>query len=652
MPQGTLQQGNIIATPNAGVTPAQTTAALNSGWSPTVVTDANIRESTIPNTIGKANAYTNPNTANLTPNLPGQASAGNNTATTGTGGGADTSNMSYEDLYKNILGTSNAQPIDPVVQQELDLIKNANSGQDAVTQASIAAVQNQYNSRYADTVGQQKASTAGIEQSLNLGGSSRYAPVSSSGILSSKERYDLQTLNDLTATENTQIAGLRQAQADKNYKAMSDQLAILDKTRQDKINLAKDIATNMASTNKDTRDKLMTAQADASKLATQNGAPQSVIEAVKNAKNSADAYAAISGYGGGANIDIQKITNMDGSQSIVRVDKNTGKILGTTNVGGGAPIGSGSTLSPTDYKDFITGLTPEGANNFGKLSTIDQSNVKQLINGDTLLSDIAKSRGAAGSAMAQQLLQKAQSVDPTFSENTNKQRYKFMTEWNDPNTKSGLVRNSINTALGHLADVKKITIDEVKPFDWQFINKVSNWWDAKSGSQGITDLQFGLNQLATEIATVYKGAAPSVEEINAEKSVLGTQMSSGQLNGVLNLASKLLSSKITASRYQYKTTMGKELSSSIIDPEKRQALVDAGIDPKSITKENVPGQAKTGVAAQIDTALNAVNPTTHAKYSPEEVLTHLQTLPEYKDSIQKALGIGWKAQDILDYLSK
>ncbi len=655
MPPTTQSGSQVIAPSGVNITSAlggQTSSQFNTkyglGTSPTVVSDANIRESTIPNNISSANGYTNPQGASSNSN------GGNNTNTVGnssSGNGTDYSNMSYGDIYKSVLGDQNGQPVDPVIQSELDLIKGQSQNSDAVTASQIAAIQGQYQSRYADTVAQQKGTTAGIEQSLNLGGSSRYAPVSSSGILSSKEKYDLQTLNDLQASENTQIASLKQAQVQNDYKAMSDQLALLDKTRSDKIALATKISDNMAATNKDTRDRLQSAITDASKTALQNGAPKSVIDAINSAKTTSDAYSAASGYGGGNNIDIEKITNTDGSQSIVRVDKNTGKVVGTTNLGGGTPVGSGSSLSPNDYKDFITGLTPEGISNFNKLTPGDQSNVKQLINGDALLSDLFTSKGAAGATLRQQALQKAQSVDPSFSENTNKERYKFMTQWNDPNAKIGMTRNSINTALGHLADVKELT-SALSPSDFQIVNNTKNWWNAETGNPDITNLQFGLGQLATEIATVYKGSAPSTEEINSEKAVLGTQLSASQFKGVLDTAAKFLSSKITSSRYQYQTTMGKPLTSSIIDPDKRQALIDAGIDPNVIAKENIPGQPKTGVAGQIDTALGSTNPTTGQKYTPEDIIGHLQTDPAYGDKVKAAINAGWKAQDILNYLSQ
>jgi hypothetical protein len=250
---------------------------------------------------------------------------------------------------------------------------------------------------------------------------------------------------------------------------------------------------------------------------------------------------------------------------------------------------SGGTNPEEAYPDFWEGLTPKEQGAFSALSSDDQSNIKQLLNGDVLLADLMASRGMEGSKARQKILQQAQSVDPDFSENTNKIRYEFRKKWDSTESSVGKNKLSINTALGHLADVKKMT-QNLTPDDIQELNKLSNWWSAESGNTEIVNLQFGLEQLATEIAAVWKGtgAAPSESEIENQKRLLGLQFSEQQFEGILNTASEFLSSKITAARYSYKSTMGKEYAQTIIDPEKKQALIDAGIDPDSIIKENVP----------------------------------------------------------------
>ncbi|MCX6822324.1 MAG: hypothetical protein NTW30_06125 [Candidatus Aenigmarchaeota archaeon] len=286
------------------------------------------------------------------------------------------------------------------------------------------------------------------------------------------------------------------------------------------------------------------------------------------------------------------------AQDAKNFDNQFGKYLSDTEKGN-LGITVTKTDIPPEYTDFLQGKTSEQQNAFLSLPERQKSSVQQLVNGDALLSDIISSRGVQGSADRQRLIMDAQKIDPTFSVNTNKIRYEFLKKWNDPANKVGLTRNAINTALGHLAEVKGMT-NALSPSDWQTINKTKNWWSTESGSPAINNLNFGLTALATEIASVYKGGTPTEEEIKQQRSVLGTQLSSGQFEGILNKQSQFLSSKIASTRYQYSSTMGKEYDQSIIDPEKKQALIDAGIDPNMIAKENIKGEATHVKAGNVE----------------------------------------------------
>lgn len=291
--------------------------------------------------------------------------------------------------------------------------------------------------------------------------------------------------------------------------------------------------------------------------------------------------------------------------------------------------GSASDSLSAMYSDFLQGRSAESQAAFNSLSPTQKSNVEQLVSGKILLSDLISSRGIQGTQAKQQLLLDARKVDPTFSENTNKLRYNFLKDWTASDSAVGKNKIAINTALGHLADVKEMA-SQLSASDNQFINKTKNWWDAQNGSAAITNLQFGITQLATEIAAAYKGgsSAPTQEEINAEKKVLGLQFSKNQFDGVFNTAAQFLSSKITASRYSYKTTMGQEYPQSIIDPDKRQALINAGIDPSKIVKENT-GTTQSQQTALTDDDIQAIQ--SASKYPGAFVQlndnTHLLILP-------------------------
>jgi LysM repeat protein len=252
------------------------------------------------------------------------------------------------------------------------------------------------------------------------------------------------------------------------------------------------------------------------------------------------------------------------------------------------PVGTVLNL-PDSGSAWLNGKTTEQVAAYNNIPAADKASVQQLITGDALLSDLVKSRGASGTADIARLTAEAQKIDPTFSVNTNKVRYNFLQNWNNPNGASSKVRNSINTALGHLADFKQ-NADALDPGTLRSLNSVSNVLTTATGNPQVLQLRTDINALATEIATIYKGGTqPSEKEISAWENTIAADFSKSQFTGVSNEISKLLTSKITSTRYQYQSTMGQPYPQSIIDPDKRQALLDAGINIDSIANENVPG---------------------------------------------------------------
>lgn len=247
-------------------------------------------------------------------------------------------------------------------------------------------------------------------------------------------------------------------------------------------------------------------------------------------------------------------------------------------------------INNSQYSDFLQGRSSDQVQNFLSLSSLDQSNVKQLISGEALLSDLMSSRGVEGSKMRQKLLQEAQSIEPGFSENTNKIRYDFLKKWNAPDSQVGKNRISINTAIGHLADLA-VAADALDPTTLQDMNSVKNVLNKKFGDPEVTNFRIALNAVGSELAAVFKGgsSAPTETEIEEWTNSLADSFSQSQFDGAFDTAAHLLSSRISSLRYSYNLTMGQEYDQNVIDPEKYQALVDAGIDPSSIVSEKLPG---------------------------------------------------------------
>lgn len=248
-----------------------------------------------------------------------------------------------------------------------------------------------------------------------------------------------------------------------------------------------------------------------------------------------------------------------------------------------APVGTFA-----DFSTFTSTLTPTQQTNFANIPDDLKTSVQELVNGDILLSDLVKSRGIQGTQQIQKLLNYAQSVDPGYSVNTEKQRFAFKQKWvND--TVSGSVgsRTAINTALGHLADLSEAS-KALPGGILKKMNSVKNVLSKEFGDPAVTNFRIVLDALGSELARIYKGGVPDASEITGWQESLAGSFSKSQLSGAFNTASLLLSSKLTALRYTYKSNMGKEYDQTLVDPDKRQALISAGINPNAIISENLP----------------------------------------------------------------
>lgn len=239
------------------------------------------------------------------------------------------------------------------------------------------------------------------------------------------------------------------------------------------------------------------------------------------------------------------------------------------------------------YGDFKTTLSEQGVKAFDMLKNNDKSAVMQLVNGDILIADLVKSRGKEGTAEVKRLTQLAQKVDPSYSPATEKIRYEYKKNWELDSVKGNVgTKNAINTALGHLADLSKSS-KNLPEGTVRKMNSVKNVLNKEFGDPAVTDFRINLNALATELARVYKGGVPNEGEIKEWQQSLAENFSQKQFDGAFNKTSELLTSKITALRYGYKSAMGREYNQSLIDPDKKQALIDAGINIDSIAKEKI-----------------------------------------------------------------
>lgn len=129
---------------------------------------------------------------------------------------------------------SNDPTQDPLYQQSLGLIDKMSAQVDARTKALIDGIKQ----RYTGLIEQQKQINRGMEgsigQSLLMGGSSRYAQLSSAGIDHTQVSYGLSQIANLNAMEAQEIAAAEQAAQDQDFQLMGKKLELVEKARAQK----------------------------------------------------------------------------------------------------------------------------------------------------------------------------------------------------------------------------------------------------------------------------------------------------------------------------------------------------------------------------------------------------------------------------------
>ena len=547
----------------------------SASYSPTVVSDAN-SSGLVGNTIGTANSNitainggnTGANTGgNNTNNGSNNGQNGNNGNTSGTGG-IDTSNMSYADIlnYENTNQTNTAFN-DPLYQQQVNLIKNAGAGADAATQASIAAIQAQYQSQYADTVSQQQNSTANVEGALTLAGSSQYAPVSSANILSAKNRYDLATLTQLSTANATNVAKLQQAIADNDYKTASDLNTLITNTRDKAQTMAQNIVQGMQAQQSFNQAKMVDARnytLDLAKFNEQTTKDQQTI--LQNKYEFRDLK--------------DEMGNTIGTQVY---DKATGSVVSQTS--NSASNDPSTTTIPT--ATTLADGSVDKSSQYQTLSSVPaayQSLVWGIVNGKVEPPNARTKYGMT-------ILGWVTKVDPTLADGSggfDATKYaarltmqKSLASYTAGSYGSGVV--SANKVIAHLGSFLNssatLPSGAVNPFNINAAaSDVLGGIGALFGATGIQSAQAESEQsargLTDEMAKFFKGTGSTdVESLKSWGESLNPNASPGTQYGVVQGTLDLFSGQLNSFIQQYTTVMGHAPDlGTILQPQTMQKL--------------------------------------------------------------------------------
>lgn len=270
---------------------------------PTVLSDANIRETVIPQIKSDAQKLIPSFDSSKYSLGPNGEWVPKDTASTSSTNGTSNVPSDLADLYKKYgLGTGSPDDVesatmaDPGLKANLALLDSLKSSNDSYYGSFADSIRKKFQARASSLEESQKGQTAGIENALLLGGTARYAPVSASGIMSAKEKYDIQSLSELQGQEEEAVAEARRAQESGNFQLLEKKLSAIDKVRGEKNSLAKSINDKMIEENKKLKDDQYTRVGkpieDIAKDAAKNGASAEVIKTINGSKTVQDAIIA------------------------------------------------------------------------------------------------------------------------------------------------------------------------------------------------------------------------------------------------------------------------------------------------------------------------------------------------------------------------
>lgn len=148
-----------------------------------------------------------------------------------------------------------ATSTDPELQAMNDQITQMKTQFDSTSRAAIDNIQQQFQTLIKQQTDINTRSQASLDQSLLMGGSSRYAQDSSSGQSTAMMSYGLSQIADLNTKEQAAVIAAQQAQDSGDMKLMDQQLTLAQKARDDKQAAATALSAKLVKANDDLKAK-------------------------------------------------------------------------------------------------------------------------------------------------------------------------------------------------------------------------------------------------------------------------------------------------------------------------------------------------------------------------------------------------------------
>lgn len=222
-------------------------------------------------TGGITSPYSSQSTTTLSSDKTGDIlNANNNLTTLGDKGVRTDTNSGAITLANGSVAPNLNEPFDAESEQayneQLNNLKKLQSQADATTADLLANIQQKFEQRKSEQADVNMRQKKGITNALLMGGvtgqgsSAQYAPISSEGIIGLQESFGIKQIGALDAEENDLIAQANAAKQAGDFRLVEAKNALIEKKRQEKIDLATKLNEQILAQNKELQAKNIQAQ--------------------------------------------------------------------------------------------------------------------------------------------------------------------------------------------------------------------------------------------------------------------------------------------------------------------------------------------------------------------------------------------------------
>lgn len=163
------------------------------------------------------------------------------------------------------LAPDTIENMNPADRQSRELLDQIKSQTDSAFASQISAVKAQYDQLIKQQGDINTRQLASVDQTLLMGGTSRYAQLNAAGIDSGQINFGIQKISELQSKENSAVADLMAAQANRDYEIVGKQLDLIAKIKTEKQKSVNDLNDKLTAAAKDMRDYKLKLSEDAAK---------------------------------------------------------------------------------------------------------------------------------------------------------------------------------------------------------------------------------------------------------------------------------------------------------------------------------------------------------------------------------------------------